>query len=103
MENVINKILQIDKEACQRVEQAKQEKIQILSEAKIEETRIKEEHIKRADDRIDKVDEHEKSLADEKITKIEAEKQQKLAALQTLYDQNHTIWEQDIYRRIVGE
>lgn len=103
MENVINQILQIDKNACERLEQAKQEKSKILSEAKLEEIRIREADIKRADDRVEKIDEYEKSIADEKIAYIEAEKLKQMAALQGIYDENHLQWEREIFARIVGE
>ncbi|MCX7658790.1 MAG: hypothetical protein N2Z57_08950 [Oscillospiraceae bacterium] len=103
MDNIINKIIEIDDEACRRVEDAEEKKKQIISQAKIEAAGIKEEHKKRADEKLIKVEECEKSVADEKIAKIENEKQEKIKALQKIFDDNHLAWEQEIFKRIVGE
>lgn len=103
MENVINKILEIDKEACCRLESAKEKQKQILCDAKLEEARIKDDNIKKADDRVEKVDKYESEVSEEKIAVILDQKQQKLSKLQAIYDENHISWEQDILQRIVGD
>ena len=103
MENVINRILEIDKDACVRLEQAEKQKKQILAETKIEEAKIKEDHIKRADVRIQKVEETEKKFAEEEMIKLEEKKQEQISKLNAIFEQNHISWEQDIFQRIVGD
>ena len=103
MENVINQILRIDHEANDRLERAKEESTRILAEAKLEEARIKREHVEHADSRISKVDAFEKMIADEKITALENDRQIRLNQLQAKYDASHEMWEKEIFERIVGE
>ena len=103
MENVINRILEIDKEARDRLDEAEKQKKQIFVEAKLEEAKIKEDHIKRADARILEVDATEKKFADEEMEKLEKVKLEQISKLDAIYEQNHISWEQDIFQRIVGD
>ena len=103
VENIINRILEIDKQACERIESAEKQKKQIFSDAKVEEAQIRDEHLKKANIKIDEYDQQQKLIADEKIAKIEEEKLKKISDLQSIYDNNHSSWEQDIFQRIVGE
>ena len=103
MENVINRILEIDKDACEKLESAEKQKKQIISDAKSEEVKIRQEYLKNADIKITQVDEQEKQIADQKISKIEEEREKDLSRLQSIYEENHISWEQDIFQRIVGD
>ncbi len=103
MDEIINKILDIDRQAEERLLQAEKDKIKILNEAKLQEMEIKENCILRADDRIEKVESSEKKSADEQIEKITSEMKAKMADLDKLFNDNKEKWENEIFHRIVGE
>lgn len=103
MDEIINKILDIDRQAEERLLQAEKDKIKILNEAKLQEMKIKENCILRADDRIEKVELSEKQSADEQIEKITSEMKAKMADLDKLFNDNKEKWENEIFHRIVGE
>ena len=77
--------------------------MKILNEAKLQEMKIKENCISRADDRIEKVELSEKQGADEQIEKITSEMKAKMADLDKLFNDNKEKWENEIFHRIVGE
>ena len=103
MDEIINKILDIDRQAEERLLQAEKDKTKILNEAKLQEMEIKENCILRADDRIEKVELSEKQSADEQIEKITSEMKAKMADLDKLFNDNKEKWENEIFHRIVGE
>ena len=103
MDEIINKILDIDRQAEERLLQAEKDKTKILNEAKLQEMEIKENCILRADDRIEKVESSEKKSADEQIEKITLEMKAKMADLDKLFYDNKEKWENEIFHRIVGE
>ena len=103
MDEIINKILDIDRQAEERLLQAEKDKTKILNEAKLQEMEIKENCILRADDRIEKVESSEKKSADEQIEKITSEMKAKMADLDKLFNDNKEKWENEIFHRIVGE
>ena len=103
LDEVINRILEIDHNAAERLELAHKKKQEILNEAKLEEIKIKENCIKRADNRIAKVEEFEKQEADEKINEINLQKQTKISKLDELFNSNQAQWKNEIFHRIVGE
>lgn len=103
MDEIINKILDIDRQAEERLLQAEKDKMKILNEAKLQEMKIKENCISRADDRIEKVELSEKQGADEQIEKITSEMKAKMADLDKLFNDNKEKWENEIFHRIVGE
>ena len=103
MDEIINKILDIDRQAEERLLQAEKDKMKILNEAKLQEMKIKENCISRADDRIEKVELSEKHGADEQIEKITSEMKAKMADLDKLFNDNKEKWENEIFHRIVGE
>ena len=99
MDEIINKILDIDRQAEERLLQAEKDKTKILNEAKLQEMEIKENCILRADDRIEKVESSEKKSAE----KITLEMKAKMADLDKLFNDNKEKWENEIFHRIVGE
>ena len=103
MDEIINKILDIDRQAEERLLQAEKDKTKILNEAKLQGMKTKENCTIRADDRIEKVELSEKQSADEQIEKITSEMKAKMADLDKLFNDNKEKWENEIFHRIVGE
>lgn len=101
MENLINRILEIDENAKKKLEDAYKQKSQIICEAEKQEEKIKEDVFKRVNGRVEKVEEFEKSNADEKLAELEKKTAEEIAALDKAFDENHEKWENDIYRNII--
>lgn len=102
MENLINRILKIDEDARKRLESAKESKAQTIVSAERQEEEIRTEVLKRADGRLEKVEEFEKQNADEKIAVIDADKQSKISELDKAYRSKHKKWENEIFNNIIS-
>lgn len=102
MEKVVNEILEIDRRARERVAEAYQKKDCILLETGEEEQKIKDEYIRRADNRVCKVEMYEMENANKKIAVLEQKKAETISALKEQYEANHSKWENDIFNNIIG-
>ena len=67
MDSIVNKIIEIDNNARQKLENAFNLKSKIISDAELEEDKIKKDILKRVSGRVAKVEEFEKANAEEKI------------------------------------
>ena len=102
MDNVVNEILEIDRKAREKIEEAYKQKDCILLETGEEEQKIKDEYIRRADNRVCKVEMYEMENANKKIEVIQQKKEATIAALKEQYEVNHSKWENDIFNNIIG-
>ena len=103
MENVINIILEIEHNARQKLDNAYNKKKEILLSAEQEEENIKHDVLNKACDRMAKVEEFEKSTADEKIEKIKCDANKIIESIDKNYQENHMQWEDAIFNNIVNQ
>lgn len=103
LDDIINRILNIDKEAEGRIVKAEQDKASILKGAKLKEIKLKDDCIFRADNRIDKVEKTEKANADVEIAKYNQQTEEKNKKFDELFAENGKQWKDEIVNRIVGE
>ena len=101
MANIINKILEIDENARHRIEDAYKKKSEILCDAEQQEEDIKNDILKRVAGRVEKVEEFEKSNADEKLEKLRNHTNQDISFLDKTYNDNHEKWEKEILNNII--
>ena len=101
MESIINKILEIDENARKKLENAYTTKSQILYEAEQEEDNIKKDVLNRVSGRVAKVEEFEKTTADEKIEKIKNQSYQTIEYINKKFEENHQQWEEDIFKKVI--
>lgn len=102
MENVINQIILIDKQACTKLENAKAQKNQIIQRALAEAEEIKSHSAEDAGNIIkEKEDEYriefEKALAD-----INQNKLKEMHAMDEEFNQRHSEVETAIFNAIIG-
>lgn len=102
MENVINRIIEIDQHAKQQLLKAAKRKEQILSDAKAEVAAIRQKVLDRASGRVAKVEEFEKTNADEKIEHIKDQMNSRIEMIDKTFIDNHKQWESEIYSRIIN-
>lgn len=101
MVNIINRIIEIDTIAQQRLDEAHKlkeaVKVQVLEKAEQTSTLISE----KADMRISRIEEIETQYAKDKMDKIKAENQQSLSRLEENYNKNHEQFEKEILDNII--
>lgn len=102
MESIINQIIEIDEKARQMIADAEKKSKEILDKAHDNEVTVKEEWLERAKSRALKVEEYYRLESEEKIIEINKRKQEKIDKLDKIYNDNHTQWEDEIFKNIIG-
>ncbi len=103
MDEIIREIINIDKEASRKLEEAERMKDDVLKNQIIEENKELRRRMKeRAKMHLDRVRETEQKHADEKNAAITAQKEAELAALKKAFEENHQAWEDDLFNRVLG-
>ncbi len=102
MDNIIKQIVEIDRLARHKLDEAKLSKQEKLKELETQQKQIRDDLHARAERRLRIFRETERKFTDEQAVAIEEEKQRKIAALDELYEKNHLDWEAEILKRIFG-
>lgn len=102
MEDMISKIIEMDKKARDMTDAAKKSKID--HEQQIIQTRekIKNDYLERAKKRIAVNQQTAKKKADEELKLIEKRNEEVIKALESSYQENGDSWVEEIVRRVVG-
>ena len=101
MENIITSILDIEQNAQKRLEEARQKRDSIIAAAEAEKEKIIAEKIKDAEEKIRKISLDEKNKTDEKLAEIERSKNDEIKRLDSIYEQRHAEWEDDIFNAVI--
>ena len=103
MENIVTKIIEIDRAANEKLARSKQQQQQILEDARADARQQQEELEKKADNRIAQVElYHEgeyRRISHELSEKFDAS----VTALNRSFEEKHEQIETEIFNRIVGE
>lgn len=103
MENIVTRIIEIDREANEKLAKSKQQQQQLLADARAEAQQQQEDLEKRADNRISQVElYHEgeyRRISQELSEKFDAA----VMALNKSFEERHEQIETEIFNRIVGE
>ena len=102
MDNIITNILEIEQNAKNRLAEAEQKRNQIIADAKAEEENIINAKIKEANDKIEKINFEEKQKADKKLTEIEQSRISEISRLDTIYNEQHSKWADEIFNSIIN-
>ncbi len=103
MDDIIKKIIEIDKKACYKKKQAENKKLEEINNIK----KIKDDIInkwnKKNTKEIENIKlEQEKSIK-QQLEIIENKKQQKIDNLNNIYIKEHEKWELEIFKSIINE
>ena len=102
MENIVTRIIEIDREANEKLAQSKQQQQQLLADARAE-AQQQQELEKRADNRISQVELYHEG----EYRRISQELSEKfdtaVMALNKSFEERHEQIETEIFNRIVGE
>ncbi len=100
--DVISAILEIDNRANEMIEDGKKRRDEILKEAELAEKNVADDINSAADEKIEKFRAEkleEQRMAQEQVdVSLKASKEK----LQSVYDENHEKWENDIVNAIIG-
>jgi|InofroStandDraft_1065614.scaffolds.fasta_scaffold00780_33 vacuolar-type H+-ATPase subunit H len=103
MESVINKIIDIDRQASDRLNEAKKKKDSIIEGTAAECDEIKKQLLNSAEKRIAEIEQINKSEFDMLAAEIESKYKQKQEEMYDFFEKNHTSIEESIFAEIVGE
>lgn len=102
MIELINAILELDKEAQNKLKSANDESIAIRNAAVIEEAKIRQDFTERITRRINKVRETEDEYLAQQMAELDEAKSKQLATLDSVFNSKLQLWEDEIFNRIVG-
>lgn len=103
MDEIIREIINIDKEASRKLEEAERMKDDVVKNQIIEENKeLRHKMRARAKMHLDRVRETEQKHADSKNAAIAARKETELAAIKKVFEENHQAWEDDLFNRVLG-
>ena len=102
MDDLINKILDIDKQAQEKINQANKKKIEILRTYEVKNQDLTNELDLVEKEKLNNVYEVENQFAQERIKSADEQKQKTLAEFEDIYKQNHEKWEKEIFDNVVA-
>ncbi|MCM1023667.1 MAG: hypothetical protein NC395_06370 [Prevotella sp.] len=102
MENIITRILEIEQDARERIEEANRKRDEMIAEAEAEKERIIDEKVRNAEEKLRKLGLDEKRKTDEKLEEIERIKNDEIKRLDDVYGKNHAEWEKEIFDAVIA-
>ncbi|MDO5560247.1 MAG: hypothetical protein Q4F95_11680 [Oscillospiraceae bacterium] len=103
MENIVDKIIQIDRNADERLVEAQEQQKQILDDSETEIVKLKQKLSQEADKRINEVSDFHKKETSETVEKLNKKCEEELRMLDRAYELRHEEIEKSIFRSIAGE
>lgn len=103
MENIVDKIIQIDRNADERLIEAKEKQKKIIADSDEEITKLKERLSGEAEKRISEVSALHKKETSEAVEKLNKKCEEDLSVLDNAFRQKHEEIENSIFRSIAGE
>ncbi|HIZ56385.1 MAG TPA: hypothetical protein H9671_09340 [Firmicutes bacterium] len=101
MEEIIHKLIEIDRTAESLLQQAQAEKESALLEIEEERKHWLQEISAKAQKKIETFEQVEKQAATEQVIALEQKTQSALQAFDRLFKEHHNQWEQEIFDRII--
>jgi Sec-independent protein translocase protein TatA len=102
MQELIQKIIEVDREAQSITDKVKSAQKEIDKSIFDQRQKMRDDYIKRAKNRIDKIDEQEKKSADEVILATKDKFNDIIEKLDAEYANNHNRWAEEIFHNVTG-
>lgn len=102
MEDIIKSIIDIDRGASKKLENAEKERLKIINGAKNEEEKIVREAVENAKKELEKTEKAEKDKAEKSIAELERIKSSKIAAMKKYFDECSDKWSDEIFKAIIS-
>ena len=100
MEDIIQKIVDVEKQALSIDAETESISAQIVREIEEETARLEKEALESAEDKVKRMAEERAAEAEREIARIQAESGEKLQALQDIYAKNRERWINEIVKRV---
>lgn len=101
--NIISEIIELDKQAGIRIDDARKKGEQIMLSAKEEAVAIYNKSLEHSKEYSEKVDSVEQKASELKIEKITRAKEEKMLEYDKFYAENHEKWSEEIFDRITKQ
>lgn len=102
MEDIIKSIIDIDRDAAHKLEDAEKEKLRIISAAKAEEERIVSNAVDSAKTELEKLEAEKKRSTDQRIKELQEETRAGIEALKRSFDKNSDKWCSEIFEAVIS-
>ncbi|MBQ7783392.1 MAG: hypothetical protein IJ368_05430 [Oscillospiraceae bacterium] len=102
MDDIINSIIDIDRGASKRLEDAEKEKLRIISEAKELEENMIREAVENSRQELERMKKKQQEDTDAKISAIEAEKIRRISEMKKSFDENSDRWSEEIFKAVIS-
>ncbi len=103
MDKVIEQILDIDREAQQRIDDAQKQGVSLEEELQKEKETLLKQLADHSQEKLQTVYDTEHAYAKTKMEAIESHKRETLQKLNEEYENNHLKWEQALYERTLAK
>lgn len=101
--NIISEIIELDRQADIRIDEARKKSEQIMASAKEEALAIYNKSLEHSKQYSEKVDNAEQKATELRIEKITKAKEDKMAEYDKFYAENHEKWAEEIFDRITKQ
>ncbi|MDE7294212.1 MAG: hypothetical protein K2N72_07290 [Oscillospiraceae bacterium] len=102
MESIIKSIIDIDRGASQKLEDAEKERMRILGSAKEKEESIIKEALEKSKRDLERLENEERKKSEEKLAAIKEENDRKVKAMQQSFEKNSERWRDEIFEAIIN-
>ncbi len=101
-DDVVKKMLELEKRAKDIVSEAEERKKHIDDEVENEIVAMRESYAVRADSRVEKVMQFEETAAEEKLAALRQATDATMAKIKKTYDANKEKWICELYKKVIG-
>lgn len=101
--NIISEIIELDRQADLKIDEARKKSEQIMISAKEEAVAIYNKSLEHSKEYSEKVDNVEQKASEMKIEKITKAKEDKMLEYDKFYAENHSKWAEEIFDRITKQ
>ncbi len=101
MNTIVDKLLDVDKEARALLDEAQQYYEKTVAEIEVEKQQLYNEYKRRVEKHIASAHRAHQSEAEEAITTIKARQDAIALEMESVYQQNHKQWQDDLFQRCV--
>lgn len=102
MDDIIKSIIDIDRGASKKLDDAEKKKLEILTKAKAEEEKIISNAIESSKRELERFENEEKKKAEDRINALRSDKDSKIAAMKKSFSLNHEKWSKEIFDAVIN-
>ena len=102
MDTIIRELIAYDRQAKAVIEEAVLAKQKMEQELTEEEKHIYDEVVKRANDRVDRIEKYVQSDHQDDVSHMQERYQMALKKLESCYEANHERWSREIFERCIA-